>query len=237
MLCCIFDTVIGNIVLGSLGVKDLLKLLFSFNEKNCVTQSIYKFLYDKNKEGWNDISQTMLPEDFIRDFWDKINWGCISRYQKLSEEFISEFRNMVNWCFISDYQKLSEDFMCKFQERVDWWLICEYQTLSESFIRKFGDRVYWGSISRSQKLSEEFVREFRNRVDWWYISHHHKNCRNSFICEFRHRFGSWLVIEQHTFRDIDITFYCMWNHVLFYIHSNSLWIFDNCIYKLIADFT
>ena len=44
----------------------------------------------------------------VEEFKFKVDWKCISIYQKLSLEFIREFKDKVNWNYISEYQKLSE---------------------------------------------------------------------------------------------------------------------------------
>ncbi len=49
---------------------------------------------------------------------DKVDWDCISVYQKLSESFIREFQDKVNWYYISKSQKLSENFIQEFQDKV-----------------------------------------------------------------------------------------------------------------------
>ena len=51
------------------------------------------------------------------------NWGQISGYQKLPEDFIREFQDKVNWNIISEYQTLSEDFIREFQDKVNWNII------------------------------------------------------------------------------------------------------------------
>lgn len=45
----------------------------------------------------------------------EVDWGCISKYQKLSEDFIREFKDEVDWDWISWSQKLSGDFIKEFQ--------------------------------------------------------------------------------------------------------------------------
>ena len=96
---------------------------------------------------------------------NKVNWGRISEYQKLSEEFIEKFRDKIDWGWISEYQKLSEEFIEKFQDKVDWYGISINQKLSEEFIEKFQDKVDWGYISIYQKLSEEFITKHNLNID------------------------------------------------------------------------
>ena len=91
-------------------------------------------------------------------------WGQISGYQKLPEDFIREFQDKINWNIISEYQTLSEDFIREFQDKVNWDIISVSQNLSEDFIREFKDKVNWRWISAYQILSEDFIREFKNKV-------------------------------------------------------------------------
>ena len=50
-----------------------------------------------------------LSESFIREFYDKVNWGFISRYQKLSEAFMGEFKlnkPEYSWLYETEENKL-----------------------------------------------------------------------------------------------------------------------------------
>jgi len=64
---------------------------------------------------WGVISQCheLLSEDFIREFQDRVNWECISKYQTLSEPFIREFRDKMWLGDILHFQKLSEECILK----------------------------------------------------------------------------------------------------------------------------
>jgi len=59
----------------------------------------------------------------IEEFKDKVDWGYISIYQKLSREFIREFQDNIHWLYISRYQELSKDFLKEFENKVDWGAI------------------------------------------------------------------------------------------------------------------
>ena len=56
MLYCIFDSALGDAVLRSLEIISVLELLFSFNERNCITESIYRIFDNKEGKEWNEIS-------------------------------------------------------------------------------------------------------------------------------------------------------------------------------------
>src|SRR5574344_702705 len=87
----------------------------------------------------------------------------ITDIEKFFEENMDNFK--VNWGCISNYQKLSEGFIEKYSDKVDWWYISRYQKLSEGFIEKYIDKVYWGYISRYQLLSEEFIEKYSDKVN------------------------------------------------------------------------
>jgi hypothetical protein len=67
---------------------------------------------------WVEISYKVdLPEDFIREFKDNVDWYWISLHQTLSEDFIREFQDKVYWYHISWYQKLSTNFINEFKQK------------------------------------------------------------------------------------------------------------------------
>ena len=67
-----------------------------------------------NTCNWVTLSCAPLPEDFIREFQDRVDWRYISEYQKLSEDFIREFKDRVYWRYISKYQVCSKKFLKEF---------------------------------------------------------------------------------------------------------------------------
>ena len=131
-------------------------------------EEVFEYIREnKNKVNWKAIQYQKLPEDFIREFQDELNWIYISKCQKLSEDFIREFKDRVDWEFISEYQVLSEDFIREFKYELDWDYLSFHQVLSEDFIREFKDELDWDYLSFHQVLSEDFIREFKNRVNWF----------------------------------------------------------------------
>lgn len=82
----------------------------------------------------NTVTYIPLPEDFIRDFQDEVDWVIVSYVQNLSENFIREFQDKVSWIHISHSQQLSEDFIKEFQDKLDWNIIMK-QYPRYSFVR------------------------------------------------------------------------------------------------------
>jgi hypothetical protein len=67
-------------------------------------------IIDQYNGNRGDISaDRQLPESFIREFRDKVDWSRMSEYQNIPEDVIRELPDKVNWSNISHHQKLSED--------------------------------------------------------------------------------------------------------------------------------
>ena len=60
MLYCIFNTYLGDVVLESVNTIFVLNILFSFSENNCITESIYKIIYNKTEKNGNVFPNTKI---------------------------------------------------------------------------------------------------------------------------------------------------------------------------------
>ncbi len=145
------------------------------NKRLFLVEVLGEVITENDKSVTNKIKIVEEIKD-IEKFFDenmnnfKVDWGYISRFQKLSEELIEKYADKVIWYRISEYQKLSEEFIEKYIDKVDWDCISKFQTLSEEFIEKYADKVYWYFISKCQKLSESFIEKHSNKVNWGCIS-------------------------------------------------------------------
>lgn len=59
----------------------------------------------------------IMPENFIRDFQDKVDWNCVSVYQTLSNAFIYEFRDKVEWDQVWENQNVSYQMIQDFKPK------------------------------------------------------------------------------------------------------------------------
>ena len=71
------------------------------------------------KKEIKNLIKEMKLDCSVEEFENKVNWGCISVYQKLSEPFIREYEGRVNWEYISKYQKLSEPFIKEYKDKLN----------------------------------------------------------------------------------------------------------------------
>ena len=75
-------------------------------EKNI---KIFKRVTSIKEIDWYRVSiKSLLPESFIHDNMDFLDWAAISRYQKLSIPFIINHDKQVDWYFIVKKYDLPE---------------------------------------------------------------------------------------------------------------------------------
>ena len=146
---------------------------------------------------WSDAdiySKHYLSEEFLNEFFYKVDWNYVALHQKISDEFLIEnaeridkrYRGMYAefWHYVSAYQTLSENTIKALYQYVKWEDIVQYQKLSEQFIYKMiyknswfagNDNTYnndeiWKKICKYQTLSEKFIDKIKDKVDWFNIS-------------------------------------------------------------------
>jgi hypothetical protein len=68
---------------------------------------------------WGYISTQTLTEDFIREFYEYIDWETICERQQLSEELIREFADFVDWEMVDCFQHISNEFREEFKEYLE----------------------------------------------------------------------------------------------------------------------
>ena len=125
---------------------------------------------------WDYLSEfIVLPESFIREFYNHVNWDSISKYQLLSEQFIRDFKEYISWYELHSNNHLlkmvSRNFFREFKDKISWYLLAARQLLSEDFIEEFQESFnkqiwIWTTISEFQVLSEDFIRRYKDKVCW-----------------------------------------------------------------------
>jgi len=151
-----------------------------------------------------------LPEYFIEEHSNVINWSYVSSRQVLSEPFIERHRDKVDWDYIPIHQVLSEPFIERNIGRLElggagivadsetnpgsgcWSTISGAQFLSESFIEKYSDKIDWPKVSKCQKLSESFITKYTDKVSWYFISGH-QELSEDFLIKHQHRVN-WFIV-------------------------------------------
>jgi len=82
-------------------VKKEIKKLIKIYELNC---SVEEFKDKVNKLIWGNISKyEKVSEDFMEEFQDKMEWYCISRFQWITRKFIKKFENRLDMEYLDNY--------------------------------------------------------------------------------------------------------------------------------------
>lgn len=77
---------------------------------------------------------SVLSEEFIERYIDKIDWFSVSMYQYLSEEFIDKYSDCVYWKEISQYQNISYDFIQTYWEKINFDVLFYNRKIDENII-------------------------------------------------------------------------------------------------------
>lgn len=90
------------------------------------------------------LSETFIYENSHRpNRPNRLDWGRISRYQKLSNKLMVDFMDLIDWRYAVRYQVIDEAVLSKYLARfniyelcnnVDWYAIMRYQKVSAKFV-------------------------------------------------------------------------------------------------------
>lgn len=85
--------------------------------------------FNSNSEiNWPNLSTGYtLPEEFIRDFRNRLDMILISAHQPLSDEFIREFKDDLSLPYLVSNQLLSPEFMNDYRDELNWEDVSYYQ--------------------------------------------------------------------------------------------------------------
>src|SRR6266853_2051030 len=80
---------------------------------------------------WDELSKIPLPEQFIRDHEDDVNWLLISKYQILSIQFLKDFMHKVYWENISSREYITDEYVRVFKDELHWPILNKHNKISE----------------------------------------------------------------------------------------------------------
>src|SRR6266853_1031129 len=86
---------------------------------------------------WDELSKIPLPEQFIRDHEDDVNWLLISKHQVLPIQFLKDFMYKVYWESISSREYITDEY-----------------------VRVFKDELYWPILNKHNKISDDIKTEY-----------------------------------------------------------------------------
>lgn len=163
-------------VITSLEEFEYFKYKYSLNEPHFLYRlhDIDEELLRKEPDAFDwkflSIYQSKFSEDFLTDFYKRLDMIYISGKQKLSEEFIEFHMDILNMEKVSFFQELSIDFIKKYKDKISWDELSMHRFLTDDQIKEFKDELNWKYVCTRQHLSESLIEEVKNYVDWNLIS-------------------------------------------------------------------
>lgn len=123
---------------------------------------------------WYQISRVM-PEDLIKRYVLKVDWGHLSCRTDLSDEFLAQYDGWIVWknWLPNNLSRINTEFIQK-HPTLNWNLISLHAySLPEHFLREWKDYVKWDWLNSPDlvlnKFSIDFLREFYDKFDWEYL--------------------------------------------------------------------
>lgn len=129
-----------------------------------LSDEFIKLYYDNID--WNTLSLNLFfDENFIEEHFDKLNLRRLSS-RKYSIEFLRRNKDRLDWSIIM-IKKYDEEILIEFIDYIDIYMACTFQKLSENFIENhinlFNDRMYWYYLFQHQEFSSEFKQRHEHR--------------------------------------------------------------------------
>lgn len=186
-----------------------------YGKTSPLEQRILQKPYDE--WSWDHISINIkeISLNFIKEFYEYVNWGLVSERYDLNEKFIIEFEQKINFNKIN-YNNLSIYFIRRYKHLLDWNKLSKEDKLSEDFYEEFQNYINWDIIS-NRYLSENFIRKFPNKVNWDFISTRN-DLSTHFLLDFHDKFN---------YNILHITSFTFLMNCKFYVNKIQKW------YKLI----
>ncbi len=153
---------------------------------------------------WGLISKlTPLSEDFIFDFFEKLNFLKITKKQRFSEDFIRKITpkitNYYDWEGIFRYFPYSETFIEEYEKQYPfmqlYYLREVIAPLSESFIEKYKDKWNWKGLMTAKKFSHDFLVKHNEKWDWYDLIQYQTLSEN-FIRQFQDKIN-WERVSKY----------------------------------------
>jgi len=139
-------------------------------EKKVVSNEELKYIL-QNAESYESrmkaYREHWIPDDFIEENANWINWTFITSYQPLSVRLIEKYHLNINFDNLITYQQVPQKILLKFREQIDVDKLTKYHPLTEKFISKYHELfgMSWSNIVFYQSLSLQFLIDNKDEFD------------------------------------------------------------------------
>jgi hypothetical protein len=111
---------------------------------------------------WNEISKLELPDQFIDELFDCLNWDVMSKHQRFSLSTMEKFEYLINYGFLVLNKNNSPEVLSAYIDKMDWETAQKEQSLTLELLERFRDSLDTLVILQHQKLPEDFILSLLN---------------------------------------------------------------------------
>ena len=106
---------------------------------------------------WNEISKRELPDLFIEEHHQYLNWDTMSRYARFSLPIIQKYEYLINFGFLVLNKNNTSEVLSAYIDKMDWETAQKEQNLTPELLDRFRDSLDVLVILQHQKLTEPFI--------------------------------------------------------------------------------
>jgi hypothetical protein len=106
---------------------------------------------------WVEISKLELPDLFIDEHHDCLNWDIMSKHQRFSITIMKKYEYLVNFGFLVLNKNNSPEVLSEYIDKMDWETAQKEQNLTPELLTRFRDSIETLVVFQHQKLTEEYI--------------------------------------------------------------------------------
>ena len=107
---------------------------------------------------WVEISKLDLPDLFIDEHYDCLNWDVMSKHQRFSLTTVQKYEYLVNFGFLVLNKNNDPEVLSAYIDKMDWETAQKEQTLTPELLDRFRDSIDTLVVLQHQKLNEDYIR-------------------------------------------------------------------------------
>jgi hypothetical protein len=137
-----------------------------------ITKSVRDTPIIVNLFNWNEIAKLPLPDSFIIEHANYLNWDILARHQTLSIALSNQFDDLLRkrMSILVLNSQLHSDVFRKYASYMDWETAQKYQHFTPELLRHFLGSLDLLIVLQNQKVPEDIIddmiRPFVDRKKW-----------------------------------------------------------------------
>jgi len=119
-----------------------------------------------NLFNWNEIAKISLPDAFITEHSDDLNWDVLCKYQPLSMAIVDKYDYLIKTKLhiLVTNTNLASDVFEFYADKMDWENAQKYQKFTPELLEHFRDSLDLVIVLQHQALPEQFIGELLEKI-------------------------------------------------------------------------